>query len=180
MVRLPCNKKQTYHLNFMPQMWPLGLTLAMTLTFNIQGQIWNWLHLNQKWSNCHETKNERQGEDLLNSEQGTSDVGVPSTRLVLYDEFMNYTYKITATSPRGQWVNIIRSPSCCTESVKNPVTTEGCDKLLGSHWFFWLKSHLRPNLIITMNTVNGDATQSVTASRLTHWPLGDFSKILEK
>ena len=37
-------------------MWPWGLTLAMTLTLNFQGQIWNLLYLNQKWSDCHETK----------------------------------------------------------------------------------------------------------------------------
>ena len=28
-------------------MWPLGLTLAMTLTLNFQGQIWNFLYLSQ-------------------------------------------------------------------------------------------------------------------------------------
>ena len=32
MVRLPRNKKQTYRLNSRAQMWPSGLTLAMTLT----------------------------------------------------------------------------------------------------------------------------------------------------
>ena len=56
MVRLPRNKKQTHRLNFRLQMWPLGLTLAMTLTLNFQGQILNWLYLSQKWSDCHETK----------------------------------------------------------------------------------------------------------------------------
>ena len=56
MVRLPRNKKQTYRLNSMPQMWPSDLTLAMTLTLNFQGQIWNLLYLGQKWSDCHETK----------------------------------------------------------------------------------------------------------------------------
>ena len=50
MVRLPRNEKQTYRLNFRPQMWPSSLTLAMTLTVNFQGQIWNLLLLNQKWS----------------------------------------------------------------------------------------------------------------------------------
>ena len=39
-----------------PQMWPSGLTLAMTLTLNFQGQIWNFLYLSQTWSDCHETK----------------------------------------------------------------------------------------------------------------------------
>ena len=52
MVRLPWNKKQAYWLNSRPEMWPSGLTLAMTF----QGQIWNLLYLNQKWSDCHEKK----------------------------------------------------------------------------------------------------------------------------
>ena len=39
MVRLPRNEKQTYRLNSGAQMWPAGLTLAMTLTLNLQGQI---------------------------------------------------------------------------------------------------------------------------------------------
>ena len=44
-VRLPRNKKQTYRLNSRPQMWPMGLTLAMTLTFefsrsNVTLTIW--------------------------------------------------------------------------------------------------------------------------------------------
>ena len=39
LVRLPRNEKQTYRLNSRPQMWPSGLTLAMTLTLNFQGQI---------------------------------------------------------------------------------------------------------------------------------------------
>ena len=55
MVRLPRNEKQTHRLNSRLQMWPSGLTLAMTLTLNCQGQISNWLYLSQKWSDCHET-----------------------------------------------------------------------------------------------------------------------------
>ena len=58
MVRLPRNEKQTHRLNSRLQMGPWGLTLAMTLTFNFQGQIWNWLYLCQKWTDCHETKSE--------------------------------------------------------------------------------------------------------------------------
>ena len=56
LVRLPRNEKQTYRLNSRAQMWPSGLTLAMTLTLNFQGQIWNFLYLSQKWPDCHETK----------------------------------------------------------------------------------------------------------------------------
>ena len=33
-----------------------GLTLAMTLTLNFQGQMWNLLYLNQKWFDCQEMK----------------------------------------------------------------------------------------------------------------------------
>ena len=56
MVRLPRNEKQTRRLNSRPQMWPAVLTLAMTLTLNFQGQMWNSLYLSQKWSDCQETK----------------------------------------------------------------------------------------------------------------------------
>ena len=56
MVRLPRNEKQAHRLNSRPQMWPSGLTLAMTLTLNFQGQVWNWLNICQKCSHCHETK----------------------------------------------------------------------------------------------------------------------------
>ena len=55
-VRLPRNEKQTHRLKSRPQMWSSDLTLAMTLTLNFQGQIWNLLYLNQKWSDCHDTK----------------------------------------------------------------------------------------------------------------------------
>ena len=54
-VQLPRNKRQTYRLNSKPQMWPSDLTLAMALTLNFQGQIWNLLYLGQKWPDCHET-----------------------------------------------------------------------------------------------------------------------------
>ena len=56
MVRMPRNENQTYRFNSRAQMWPPGLTLAMNLTLNFQGQIWNFLYLSQKWSDCHETK----------------------------------------------------------------------------------------------------------------------------
>ena len=39
MVRLPRSEQQTYRLNSRAQIWPSGLTLAMTLTLNFQGQI---------------------------------------------------------------------------------------------------------------------------------------------
>ena len=56
MIRLPRNEKQTHRLNSRAQIWPLGLTLAMTLTYIFQGQIWNLLYCSQKWSDCHEMK----------------------------------------------------------------------------------------------------------------------------
>ena len=56
MVRLLRNKKQTNRLNPRPEMWPSGLTLAITLTLNFQVQTWNLLYLSQKWSDHLETK----------------------------------------------------------------------------------------------------------------------------
>ena len=59
MVRLPRNGKRTHRLNSRLQMWPSDLTLAMTLTLNFQGQMWNFLYLLQKWPDCHETQTYR-------------------------------------------------------------------------------------------------------------------------
>ena len=58
-VRSPRNEKQVYRLNTKPQMWPLVLILAMTLTLNFQDQIWNSFHLMTRCSDCHEMKNGR-------------------------------------------------------------------------------------------------------------------------
>ena len=55
MVRLPINEKQAYGLNSKASNMA-GLTLAGTLSLNFQGQIWNFLYLSQKWSDCHEMK----------------------------------------------------------------------------------------------------------------------------
>ena len=52
----PQNQMQRDWLNFMPQMWPSGLTLTMTLTLDFQGKISNFLYLSQKWFNCYETQ----------------------------------------------------------------------------------------------------------------------------
>ena len=73
-VRLPWNEKQTYRLNSRPQVWPMGLTLAMTLTFefsrsNVIFTIW--------WP--------RSGVRIYQIVTGvTSDVGMPSTHLVVF------------------------------------------------------------------------------------------------
>ena len=72
-VRLPQNEKQTYRLNSRPQMWPMGLTLAMTLTFefsrsNVILTIW--------WP--------RSGVRIYQTVSGVaSAVGVPLTHLVI-------------------------------------------------------------------------------------------------
>ena len=50
MVRLPRNEQPTYRLNSRPQMLPSDLALAMTLTLQFQGQIWNFLYLKRKWN----------------------------------------------------------------------------------------------------------------------------------
>ena len=58
MARLPRSEKPTYWLSSMPQTWPMGLNMAMTLTLNFQGKIWNLLYLMITWSDCHKKKNE--------------------------------------------------------------------------------------------------------------------------
>ena len=67
MVRMPRNEKKTHRLNSRPQMWPSGLTLAMTLTLNFQGQIWNLLYLSQKW--CNLPRNEKKTHRLISRPQ---------------------------------------------------------------------------------------------------------------
>ena len=46
--RLPRNEKRTYRLNPRPQMWPSSLTLAVTWSLNLLGQIWNLLYISDK------------------------------------------------------------------------------------------------------------------------------------
>ena len=55
-------------------MWPSGLTLAMTLTLNFQGQIWNFLYLSQKWSDCHGMKSKH----------------IDSTPVLKYDQLFDF------------------------------------------------------------------------------------------
>ena len=60
-VRLPRNEKQTYRLNFRPQMGPMGLTLTMTLTFEFSRSNdylwphtwpWPWIFMVKFWNSC--------------------------------------------------------------------------------------------------------------------------------
>ena len=67
MVRLPRNEEQTHRLKCRPQVWPSGLTLAMTLTLNFQGQIWNLLYLNKKM--VRSPQNEKQTYQLISRHQ---------------------------------------------------------------------------------------------------------------
>ena len=67
MVPLPRNKKQAHRLNSMPQMWPSGLILTMTLTLNFQCQIWNLLYLSQKMVRL--PRNEKQTYRLISRPQ---------------------------------------------------------------------------------------------------------------
>ena len=69
MARMPPNEKQTYRLNSRPQMWPSDLTLAMIFFLNFQGQIWNLLYFNQKWSDYHEIKSKKNIDWSLECDQ---------------------------------------------------------------------------------------------------------------
>ena len=64
MVRLPRNEKQIYRLNSRPQMWPMGLTLTIILTFEICLKFkrdldlwphtwpWPWIFMVKFWNSC--------------------------------------------------------------------------------------------------------------------------------
>ena len=56
MVRLPRNEKQTYRLNSKASNVTIGFDLGHDLDLEFQGQIWIFLYISQKWSDCHETK----------------------------------------------------------------------------------------------------------------------------
>ena len=69
MTRLPWNEWQSYRLNFRPRMWPSGLSLAISLTLDFQGQIWNLPFLNQKVrlpQNEKQISNELQTSNVTN------------------------------------------------------------------------------------------------------------------
>ena len=107
-VQLPRNEKQTYLMNSRPQMWPMGLTLTITLTFEIwrSNMTWLWpqIFMDKFWNSCI---SEWEGQLTLDKGRGsrsfmtmtiwwprsgvwiyqivtgmTSFVGMPSTHLV--------------------------------------------------------------------------------------------------
>ena len=127
------------------QIWPLGLTLNMTITLNFQGEIWIFIYLNQNWPDCHETKSKhidlnsrpqiwpmgltlamtlifefwrsyviltiwwpRSGVRIYQIVTGvTSDVGVPSTHLVISRYSTVFMMKTVCDfAYRSQWFNL--------------------------------------------------------------------------
>ena len=95
MARFPRNEKQTHRLISRPQIWPPGLTLAMTLTLNFQGQIWNLLYLSQKWSDCHETKSKHidWSQDLKRPQIWPSDLTLAMTLTLNFQgQIWNWLY----------------------------------------------------------------------------------------
>ena len=88
MVQLPRNKKQTYRLNPGPQIWPSGLTLAMTCISEWEGRL---TLNNEVGSRSFMTMTvtiwwPRSGERIYHIMTGvTSNVRVPLTCLVCTD-----------------------------------------------------------------------------------------------
>ena len=60
-------------------------------------------YLNQWWLLMSEVLWHSSESNFTASTQGT----------ILYNEFKNFTFKIPATSPRGQWVNSQKPPHIC-------------------------------------------------------------------
>ena len=129
MVRLTRNEKQIYRLNSMPQMWPFDLTFPVTLTLDFQGQIWNLLHLSQKWFDCHKMYStyidwkasmtikldlvhdfESWGVRINRIVSGVnSDVGVPPTRLAM-NTFLSAENRLSCRNRREMWLHISLLP----------------------------------------------------------------------
>ena len=102
-VRLPRNENQTHRLNSRPQMWPMGLTFTITLTF----EFWR-SNVTLTFDHTHDIDHEflwsnfeiavtmtiwwpRSGVWIYQIVTGvTSDVGVPSTHLVIFCNAHDY------------------------------------------------------------------------------------------
>ena len=113
MVQLLGNEKQTHRLNSRPQMWPSDLTL----TLNFQGQIWNLLYLNQKWSNCHETTSKHIN---LNSGSHMWPVGLTFAMTLIFEFSRSYVI-LTIWWPRSG-VRIYQIVTGVTSDVGVPLT----------------------------------------------------------
>ena len=108
MVRLPLNEKQTCRLNSRPQMWPMSLTLAMTLTFEFSRSN---VILTISWP--------MSGFRIYQIVTGvTSDVGVPSTHLVWFRECRDACRdRLPAVSfDVGGGENVPGTPGACANS----------------------------------------------------------------
>ena len=117
MVPLSRNEKQTHQLNSRPQMWPSGLTLANTLTFYFQGQIWNLLYLSQKMVRL--PRNEKQTHQL-NSRPQMWPMGL-TLAMTLTFEFSRSNVILTIWWPRSG-IRIYQVVTGVTSGVGVPLT----------------------------------------------------------
>ena len=117
MVRLPRNEKQTYRLISRPQIWPLGLTLDMTMTLNFQGEIWIFIYLNQNWPDCHETKSKHID---LNSRPQIWPMGLTLAMTLIFEFWRSYVI-LTIWWPRSG-VRIYQIVTGVTSDVGVPST----------------------------------------------------------
>ena len=117
MIQLPRNKKKTHRLNSRPQMWPSGLTLAMTLTLNFQGQIWNLLYLSQKWCDWHKTKSKHID---LNSRPQMWPMGLTLAMTLIFEFSRSYVI-LTISWPKSG-VRIYQIVTGVTSDVGVPST----------------------------------------------------------
>ena len=131
MVWLPRNEKQTHRLNSRPLMWPSDLTLAVTLTLTFQGQIWNLLYLNQKFSRSYVILTilwPRSGVRIYQIVTGvTSDVGVPSTHLVLLIHFLPLSH----SHIHNLTTHTHNTPTTATTTTTTTSTTTTGTKMAG-------------------------------------------------
>ena len=138
MTRLPRNEKQPYRLNSRPQMWPSGLTLAMTLIFpwifKVRCDLDLWAYYTHdvdqglSWSNFQiaVSQNERVNwhwkkrvVDLPHSDRGDFRCLVSSSYFMVYESCASVNIPITSLALVNRFIlltgeNISR---CCHEST---------------------------------------------------------------
>ena len=146
MVRLPRNENQTYRLNFWPNMWPPGLTLAMNLTLNFQGQIWNLLYLNRKLVR-------RSGVNYQIATGVTSDVGVPSTYLIERKNIDGLCVS-TIISKSQKQTTCLRARPCldCQAGSRWVILSKYCKECTGASWrIICVSDVIHPRLMLDIS-----------------------------
>ena len=96
-VRLPRNEKQTYWFNSRPQMWPMGLTLTITLTF----EFWR-SNMTLTFDHTHDLEHGFSWSNSL-----TMTIWWPGSGVWIYQIVTGVTLVVGVPSTHLVWYNVI-------------------------------------------------------------------------